>query len=156
MSKYSKAALRALVARAGISSLVDMCTIENVQNALLSNGTLLGIDLVPSSITTSPVYNTTSGGGIMGGSSTPLTYCNVTVAYTHTSKGDTVNLKYAFPSPDVFKNRFYVTSGGGFSLSSDSTSGISYGAAGGATDTGYDAFNNSYDEVILYGNGSIN
>ncbi|UQC89827.1 tannase [Colletotrichum lupini] len=156
MSKYSKAALRALAARAGTSSLADVCTVENVQNALPSNGTLLGIDLVPSSITASPVYNATSGGGMMGGSSTPLTYCNVTVAYTHTGKGDTVNLKYAFPSPDVFKNRFYVAGGGGFSLSSDSTGGISYGAAGGATDAGYDAFNNSYDEVVLYGNGSIN
>ncbi|RSL66072.1 Tannase [Fusarium duplospermum] len=49
-----------------------------------------------------------------------------------------------------------VAGGGGFSLSSDATGGLSYGAAGGATDAGYDGFDTSYDEVVLHGNGSIN
>ncbi|GJC79024.1 tannase [Colletotrichum liriopes] len=159
MSRYSKAALRALAARASTSSLTDVCTVENVQNALPSNGTLLGIDLLPSTVTASPVYNATTGGGMTGGggsSGTAYTYCNVTLHYTHTGKGDTVVVKYALPSPDDYKSRFYVAGGGGFSLSSDATGGLAYGAAGGATDAGYDAFSNSYDEVVLYGNGSIN
>lgn len=84
-------------------------------------------------------------------------YCNVTVTYTHAGKGDTVVLKYAFPEPSDFKKRFYVAGGGGFSLSSDATGGLEYGAAGGATSAGYDALNGvSYDSVNLYGNGSIN
>ncbi|TDZ32365.1 Tannase [Colletotrichum spinosum] len=165
MPHFSKAAVRALAAAASSSSLADVCTVENVQKALPSNGTLLGIDLLPLTVTAAAVYNATTGGGGGGGdgmggassgSSETYTYCNVTVHFTHTGKGDTVVLKYAFPSPSDFKKRFYVAGGGGFSLSSDATGGLTYGAASGATDAGYDAFNNSYDEVVLHGNGSIN
>ncbi|KAI1380957.1 tannase [Hypoxylon crocopeplum] len=141
-------------------SITDVCTVSNVQAALPANGTLLGIDLIPSAVTASVVYNATTGGGMggpsTGGSTTTYTYCNVTVTYTHTGKGDKVVVKYAFPQPSDFKSRFYVAGGGGFSLSSDATGGLAYGAVGGATDAGYDAFTNSYDEVVLYGNGSIN
>lgn len=56
----------------------------------------------------------------------------------------------------ILKKRFYLAGGGGFSLSSSATGGLEYGAASGATDAGYDAFDKSYDEVVLYGNGSIN
>ncbi|KAH8669446.1 Tannase/feruloyl esterase [Tricladium varicosporioides] len=136
------------------STLASVCTVSNVQAALPANGTLLGIDLIPSAVTAAALYNVTSGG--MGTSSTTTTYCNVTVTYTHTGKGDTVVLKLAFPQPSDFENRFYVAGGGGFSLSSDATGGLSYGAVGAATSAGYDAFNYSYDEVVLYGNGSIN
>ncbi|OTA85788.1 hypothetical protein M434DRAFT_82510 [Hypoxylon sp. CO27-5] len=157
---YGAAALAALAASSNAASISDVCTVSNVQAALPSNGTLLGIDLIPSTVTASIVYNATTGGGMGGGTSTSstttYTYCNVTVTYTHTGKGDKVVLKYAFPQPSDFKNRFYVAGGGGFSLSSDATGGLPYGAAGGATDAGYDAFSNSYDEVVLYGNGSIN
>ena len=134
------------------ASLSDVCTVSNVQAALPANGTLLGIDLIPSTVTASTLYNATGGMG----STTTYTYCNVTIAYTHTGKGDKVVLKYAFPSPSDFENRFYVGGGGGYSLSSDATGGLAYGAAGGATDAGYDAFNDSYEDVVLYGNGSIN
>ncbi|KAK4235769.1 hypothetical protein C8A03DRAFT_36356 [Achaetomium macrosporum] len=155
MAAWAKLNARAL-------SLSDVCTVSNVQAALPSNGTLLGLDLIPSSVTATVTNGTSSdggmgsgmGGGASSGSSTP--YCNVTVTYTHTGKGDEVKLKYAFPSPSEFKNRFYVAGGGGFSLSSDATGGLSYGAAGGATDAGYAALSNSYDKVVLYGNGSIN
>ncbi|GAP84734.2 putative tannase [Rosellinia necatrix] len=145
-----------MAATANAASLADVCTVANVQAALPTNGTLLGIDLIPSSVTASPLYNVTSGGGMMSGSSTAITYCNVTLSYTHTGKGDKVVVKYAFPDPSAFKNRFYVAGGGGYSLSSDATGGIQYGAASGATDAGYDAFSYSYDEVVLHGNGSTN
>ncbi|KAI1389637.1 tannase and feruloyl esterase [Hypoxylon trugodes] len=159
---YRAAAIAALASssEAASASLTDVCTVANVQAALPANGTLLGINLIPSTVTASAVYNATTGGGMGSGSSTgsnaTYNYCNVTVAYTHTGKGDKVVLKYAFPEPSTFKNRFYVGGGGGFSLSSDATGGLPYGATGGATDAGYDAFSNSYDEVVLYGNGSIN
>jgi tannase len=153
------AAIAALAMTATATSLVDLCTVSHVQAAMPVNGTLLGINLIPSSVTASPVYNATVGGGMgstTSSSAATYDYCNVTVAYTHTGKGDEVVVKYAFPSPSDFKSRFYVAGGGGYSLSSDATGGLSYGAAGGATDAGYDAFSNSYDEVVLYGNGSIN
>ncbi|PKX93382.1 putative tannase [Aspergillus novofumigatus IBT 16806] len=155
-------AVAALAAAANAASLADVCTVSHVQSALPSNGTLLGINLIPSAVTASAVYNSTSSGGTggtgsMGGSSSAnYPYCNVTVTYTHPGKGDNVVVKYAFPQPSDFKNRFYVAGGGGYSLSSVATGGLEYGAASGATDAGYDAFSYSYDEVVLYGNGSIN
>ncbi|KAL2808444.1 Tannase/feruloyl esterase [Aspergillus granulosus] len=159
--RQSRNALLALATTASATSLANVCTTSHVKSVLPANGTLLGIDLIPSAVTAS-VYNassasTSSTGGMgMGGGSTSYDYCNVTVTYTHTGKGDKVVVKYAFPDPSDFKNRFYVAGGGGFSLSSDATGGLQYGAVGGATDAGYDAFNYSYDEVVLYGNGTIN
>ncbi|KAJ9415787.1 tannase and feruloyl esterase-domain-containing protein [Fusarium oxysporum] len=141
------------------SSLSELCTLSNLKAALPSNGTLLGIDMIPSTITVSTaVYNASAGmgGGPMRRDTDTYNYCNVTVAYTHGTKGDTVNLKYAFPNPENFKNRFYVAGGGGYSLNTDTTGGLKYGAAAGATDGGYDAFNYSLDEKFLLGNGSIN
>lgn len=139
-------------------SLSTLCTVSNVQAALPVNGALLGLDLFPDTVTAAPVYNASIGGGMMGASTGGATYnyCNVTVNYSHTGKNDSVALKYAFPEPSSFKNRFYLSGGGGFSLSSDATGGLTNGAASGATAAGYDAFNYSYDEKVLYGNGSIN
>jgi tannase len=134
------------------TSLASVCTVSNVQTALPANGTLLGIDLIPLSVTASTVSNATTGFG----STTAYSYCNVTVTYTHPGKDDQVVVWYSFPSPDSFENRFYVAGGGGYSLSSSVTGGLAYGAVSGATDAGYDAFTTSYDDVVLYGNGSIN
>ncbi|KAI1360569.1 Tannase/feruloyl esterase [Xylaria arbuscula] len=153
--RRSISAAAAMAATAKAASLADICTVANVQAALPANGTLLGIDLIPSSVTASPVYNATSDGGMTGGSSTSITYCNVTLSYTHTGKDDKVVVKYAFPEPSAFKDRFYVAGGGGYTLNSDATGGISYGAASGATDAGYDAFSNSFDAIALVGEGSI-
>ncbi|RBR13482.1 uncharacterized protein FIESC28_08182 [Fusarium coffeatum] len=72
------------------------------------------------------------------------------------SLSELFNLKYAFPDPEDFKSRFYVAGGGGYSLNTDTTGGLKYGAAAGATDGGYDAFNYSFDEQFLLGNGSVN
>lgn len=152
MRHSSRAAVAGLAAAANAASLSDVCTVSNVQAALPANGTLLGIDLIPSAVTAAAVYNATAG---MSSTET-YTYCNVTITYTHTGKGDEVVVKYAFPQPSDFNNRFYVAGGGGFSLSSDATGGLEYGAASGATSAGYDAFDYSYDDVVLYGNGSIN
>lgn len=150
----------AFAAAASAKSLTDVCTVANVKSALPANGTLLGINLIPSMSTAGVVYNATAGGGMMSSTTTSgetYNYCNVTVTYTHPGKGDTVVLKYALPDPSDFKKRFYVAGGGGFSLSSTATGGLEYGAAGGATSAGYDALNGvSYDSVNLYGNGSIN
>lgn len=162
MGRFSRAAVAASLtsavqAASNATSLADACTVSNIQAALPSNGTLLGIDLIPSAVTASAVYNASIGGG-MGSTtgSATYSYCNATVTYTHTGKGDEVILKIAFPAPSDFEGRFYVAGGGGFSLSSDATGVLAYGAVGAATSAGYDAFDQSYDEVVLYGNGSIN
>jgi tannase len=127
------------------SSLATVCTAAHVQAALPANGTLLGIDLLPSSV----LANTANG--------TYGEYCNVTVSYLHTGTTDQVVLNYGFPSPDAFKNRFYVAGGFGYTLSTDITGGLEYGAVSGATDAGYGALSGTtVDEVNLAGNGTIN
>jgi tannase len=160
MQHSSSATAAAMAMTANATSLTELCTVSNVQAALPSNGTLLGLDLLSDTATASAVYNATLGGGGMGASASTgiatYSYCNVTVSYAHTGKGDVIPLKFAFPDPSSFASRFYLAGGGGFSLSSDATGGLPYGAASGATSAGYNAFDQSYDEVVLYGNGTIN
>ncbi|KAG7862688.1 hypothetical protein KL939_000007 [Ogataea angusta] len=141
------------------TSLTEMCDSSYIQSLIPSNGTLLGIDLIPSSVQATIVDPSAQGSSSSGASSTSTytsKYCSVTLEYTHTGKGDNVTVKYAFPSPDEFSNRFYLAGGGGYTLNSDATGGLTYGAVSGATSAGYDAFDYSMDEVFLYGNGSIN
>ncbi|KAH8653750.1 Tannase/feruloyl esterase [Xylariales sp. PMI_506] len=155
--RLSFGSIVALASSATAASLSDLCTVSNVQAALPSNGTCLGIQLLPASVAAA-VTNSSGSSGV--GSSTTTTaiytYCNITVSYTHTGKGDTVVLTYAFPSPDSYMHRFYVFGGEAWSLATDATAGLEYGAVGGVTDGGYDNANTAYDEVFLYGNGSIN
>lgn len=150
----------AFAATVSATSLAEVCTVDNVKSALPSNGTILGVNAIPSLSTANTVYNATTGGG-MGSTSSSTSetynYCNVTVTYTHPGKSDTVVVKYALPEPSDYKTRFYVAGGGGYSLSTDATGGLEYGAAGGATSAGYGALDNvGYDTVALLGNGSVN
>lgn len=143
-----------------MSSLADICTVSAIQAALPVNGSVAGVDLIASSVTANAVYNATASTGGMRkrDDSSTQTYCNVTVSYSHTGQDDTVVLWYTFPAPSVFENRFYIGGGGGYSLStSDPTGGLEYGAVSGSTDVGYGGFDSvSLDEVVLYGNGSLN
>lgn len=142
-----------------MSSLTSLCTVSNVQAALPVNGTILGVDLLPSTVTANIANassSTSSGMGFKKRDTASL-YCNVTVGYTHTGHGDSVLLWYTFPEPSVFQNRFYIGGGGGYTLSvSDPTGGLDYGAVSGSTDVGYGGFSSTLDEVVLYGNGSLN
>jgi tannase len=138
------------------TTLTEICTVPNVQAALPANGTLLGIEPIPSTVTASPFYSVTAGNAQGSTTSGTYTCCNVTVAYSHTGKNDSILVKFAFPNPSTFKNRYYVAGGGGYALSSDAIGGLAYGASGAATSAGYDAFDYSYDEKALYGNGSVN
>ncbi|RDW82421.1 carboxylic ester hydrolase-24 [Coleophoma cylindrospora] len=145
-------AVAALAAAANAATLAEVCTVANVQAALPANGTLNGINLIPSSVTANAVNDANSTT-----SSTAYNYCNVTASYVHPGKSQEVVVWYTFPSPDTFKNRFYVAGGGGYSLNSDPTGGLAYGAVAGVTDAGYDAINGvALDTVALAGNGSIN
>ncbi|TGO91567.1 hypothetical protein BPOR_0024g00230 [Botrytis porri] len=142
MRQSSRAAIATLAVTVTAASESDARTVSNVQAAIPANGTLLGIDLIPSAVIAGAVYNASASMG----STTTYTSCNVTVTYTHTGKDDKVVIKYAFPSPSDFETRFYVAGGGGYSLSSDATRGLTYGTASGATDTGYHTFDYSYNK----------
>ncbi len=62
MREAIRIAITAYIATASAVSLADVCTVENVQAALPSNGTLLGINLLPSSVTVNKVTNATARG----------------------------------------------------------------------------------------------
>ncbi|MBH1945615.1 hypothetical protein I5L01_15465, partial [Erythrobacter sp. YJ-T3-07] len=84
----------AAAAAATAATIEDLCTVSNVQAALPSNGTLLGINLIPSSVATNIVYNATAEE-----TEKKYDYCNVTLNYQHTGKSDIVKLNYLFPAP---------------------------------------------------------
>jgi Tannase and feruloyl esterase. len=145
MRLQTGASVAALATVANATLLSDLCTVSNVKSSLPADGVLSGIRLIPSASTASVVNSTT------------YSYCNVTLTYRHPGKTADVIVKYGLPSPSDFKKRFYVAGGGGYSLSTDATGGLEYGAVGAATSAGYDALNGvALDEVFLAGNGSIN
>ncbi|KAF2002418.1 tannase-domain-containing protein [Amniculicola lignicola CBS 123094] len=158
MRHSSRSVVATLAVTANGASLSDVCTLANVKAALPTDGSINGINLLPDTLTVNSVVNATAGGAPSGtmGATAALTYCNITVSYTHTDKNDSIPIIFALPQPSDYQNRFYLAGGGGYSLSSSATGGLAYGAASGATSAGYDAFNYSLDEKALDGNGSIN
>ena len=159
MRLQAGASVAALVGAANAKSLTDLCTVSYIKSALPSNGTLSGINLIPSASTANVVYNASASAqvGATTNSDETYNYCNVTLTYVHPGKSANVVVKYGFPSPSDFKKRFYVAGGGGYSLNTDATGGLEYGAVGAATSAGYDALNGiALDDVFLAGNGSIN
>lgn len=156
-STATTVAMATAAASVQAASLSDICTVANIQAALPANESILGIEMISSSVTAAVTNSSASSGpGATTTSTATYTYCNVTMAYTHTGKGDRVVLTYAFPSPASYTNRFYVPGGEAWSLATDATAGLEYGAVGAISDGGYDNANTAYDEVFLYGNGSIN
>ncbi|SNX87728.1 related to tannase precursor [Melanopsichium pennsylvanicum] len=145
------------------TTLDTLCTVANIRASLPTNGTLLGIHLLPDSVTAQQANASSAKGGAAPGatstssSASTVSYCNVTLDYVHAgAESNVIRLVVALPSPSEYKNRFYVGGGGGYSLSSDATGGLTYGAASAVTDAGYDAFSNSLDEVVLRANGTLN
>lgn len=140
-----------------MTSLSDVCTVANVQAALPANGTIPGVQLIPSSVTANVANSSSTSVGALRKRDTSSTYCNVTVSYSHAGKDDNVVLWYTFPAPSDYQNRLYLAGGGGYSLSTSSpTGGLDYGAVSGSTDVGYGGFDSvSLDEVVLAGNGSL-
>lgn len=94
------------------------CSVSHVQNSLPLNGTLLGIEMIPSSVE----FNVANHSG--------QSYCNISVSYTHTGKNDSVLLNYALPDLHYFENRFYVASGAACNLSSVPTGVLLMGLPG--------------------------
>ena len=155
MRLQNGASVAALAVSANAKSLTDLCTVSHVKSSLPSDGTLSGINLIPSASTANIVYNASIG--MTSSSTSTYNYCNVTITYRHPGKTADVIVNLGLPSPSDFKKRFYVAGGGGYALNTDSTGGLEYGAVSAATSAGYDALSGTtLDEVNLAGNGSIN
>lgn len=140
------------------ASLADACTISHVQASLPANGTFLGINLDPTSVTANPVYNASNTAQDFFPAAT-YDYCNVTISYSHNASGDLVHLQYWFPAPDSFKSRYLSTGGGGYAINSGYNGlpgGVMYGAVAGSTDGGFGSFSTQLDAVVLKANGTLN
>lgn len=148
----------AVDAAAYAATLNDVCTSSYVQASLPAADFYNGITIDSSSVSASPVYNTSVSGQDFFPDAT-FNYCNVSFAYTHNGRDDQVLLWYWLPAPENFQNRFLSTGGGGFAITSGSGSlpgGIIYGAAAGTTDGGFGSFSTNSDAVFLIQNGTVN
>lgn len=142
------------------SSLADVCTVSHVKASLPSTDFGEGIHFDHSSITAAPVYNVSidyDQEWFPGTAS--LSYCNVTLAYGHEAKNDTVHLMIYLPEPSSYSHRWLSTGGGGFAINSGNNSlpgGLIYGAAAGSTDGGFGGFDVQLDDVFPLVNGTAN
>ncbi|KUJ06809.1 feruloyl esterase-like protein B precursor [Mollisia scopiformis] len=143
--------------------LYDVCTTSYVSASLSHDVIYLGttpVTIDPSSIQVNPVLNNSVSGSANFPDAT-FDYCNVTFAYTHTGRNDSVLVAYWLPSPASFKNRYLATGGGGYAINSgigntgSLPGGVIYGAVAGATDGGFGSFSNNWDSVYIIQNGTV-
>lgn len=146
------------VAVVDAAALGDVCTSSYVQASLPADDFYVGITIDASSVSATPVTNTSVTGQTFFPDAT-FDYCNISFAYAHNGRDDQVLLWYWLPAPESFQNRFLSTGGGGFAITSGSGSlpgGIIYGAAAGTTDGGFGSFSTNSDAVFLIQNGTVN
>ncbi|KAF2239338.1 tannase [Viridothelium virens] len=145
-------------AAASALSLSNVCTDSNVQSSLAPI-TINGITIDSNSVVATPVYNYTVSDSDNYPGASGLSFCNVTLSYSHNGISDNVLLWYWLPAQSQFENRFLATGGGGYNINSGSSGlagGIIYGAVTGLTDGGFGGFDVSLEEVILKANGTLN
>ncbi|KFA50637.1 hypothetical protein S40293_04859 [Stachybotrys chartarum IBT 40293] len=119
----------------------------------------------PMSITAVPIYNYTATslpiGGILGSTYT-ISFCNVSVTYTHPGSGDAVNVQVWLPSPSSWNGRLQAVGGGGYSASFGSlymTQAVGTGYVALDTDAGHirgTEHAQSPDTWALIGPGNVN
>lgn len=98
---FTAAASAALSSNATLDSV---CTVSYAQAALPSDDFYNGITIDPSSVVATAVR----GAQVKGQNFYPdavFDYCNVTFAYSHTGRNDTVHVTYWLPTPANFQNR---------------------------------------------------
>ncbi|KAJ5098810.1 tannase [Penicillium argentinense] len=141
------------------ASLEELCTTFHTRNTLLKTQ-FQGLTLDQPSVTSQPVYNSSTTGQIFWPDYSGFDFCNVTFSYSHNGlKQDKVLLEIWLPAPKRFQNRWLSTGGGGYAINSEEESlpgGVIYGAASGQTDGGFGSFGTTVDEVILLANGTLN
>ncbi|KAH6629574.1 Tannase/feruloyl esterase [Boeremia exigua] len=88
--------------------------------------------------------------------STSISFCNVTLTYTHPGQND--NIKVWLGLPLAWNERFYGAGGGGWNTGfpSEMVYSLSKGYATVATDGGHDAFRQPADEWGLLSPGNVN
>ncbi|KAL3462134.1 tannase [Aspergillus heterothallicus] len=137
--------------------LTEACTASHVLSSIPDSAAIGSLVVDPSSITANTVFNVSFPDTTFYPAAT-ISFCNVTLAYSHLGKNDQVRLQLWLPQPSEFQNRWLSTGGGGFALNSgeeDLPGGVQYGAVSGITDGGFGGFSVSADQVFLLANGTI-
>lgn len=130
-------------ARASTGSLASVCTADYAASIIPTD--LFGMTIDATSVTAAPVYNASASGSVMFPDAT-FDYCNITMAYSHNGRNDSVLLNFWTPTPEKFQNRWLSTGGGGLAINSGATTsgslpgGVQYGAVSGITDGGFGGF----------------
>jgi hypothetical protein len=148
----------ALTGVAAASSLGSLCT-DSYAKSILPSGTFgPDINVDTSSVTTSVAYNYSLASSDFYPAAT-FDYCNITFAYSHTGRDDTVHVSYWLPAPEKFANRYLATGGGGYAINSGSSTvagGVAQGAVSGITDGRFGNFDTQLDAVFQSANGTAN
>lgn len=158
LSYFAALALASSAALVHAATLNDVCTTAYAQASLPSDDFYEGIKINHASVIVSAVTNTSVSGQNFYPDAV-FDYCNVTFAYSHVGRNDSVLVTYWLPTPDKFQNRYLSTGGGGYAINSGDSSlpgGIIYGAAAGITDGGFGGFQTQFDSVYLIQNGMPN
>ncbi|KAK5680201.1 hypothetical protein LTS10_007128 [Elasticomyces elasticus] len=167
-------AFPALIAATGASAaaLSTVCTSSYVTDSLPS---IVGIDF--GSVSAAPVYNYSVASGNSYPSVSGRNFCNISVAYSHTLRNDSVrarfqsetkpslanatlkvNVYYYLPAPSQWSSRFLATGGGGYSINSGLSGlegGLVYNAAVGLTDGGFGSLTTVLTDVLIPANGTM-
>lgn len=158
---FTTALLTGLAWRASAATLDDVCTTDYVAAHLPADGFYddYALTMDASSVTANPVTNFSVDAtySVFFPSAT-FDYCNVTFAYSHDGRNDSVVLTLWLPTPDNFQNRFLSTGGGGYAINSQLRSlpgGVMYGAAAGQTDGGFGAYATDAISTFLVENGTV-
>lgn len=102
-------------------SLSDVCTTTYARENLPAADFLPGITIDSSSVTTAIITNSTASNDWY--ITEAISYCNVTIAYSHNGiADDLVHVSFWVPEPDKFQNRYVTTGGSGLSINAVSLS----------------------------------
>ncbi|KAF8199829.1 Tannase/feruloyl esterase [Mycena galopus ATCC 62051] len=140
-------------------ALTSLCTATNVAKLFSLFTALPAVDYHIADISAVVVTNFTnapSASGPMWPTKTDLSFCNVTLSYSHINLQDSILNEFWLPDFSIYQNRFLATGGGGWSVSGTNTlpAGLSYGAVSGATDGGFGGFGSSLTPAILQAGGN--
>ncbi|GFN20962.1 hypothetical protein AtubIFM55763_006077 [Aspergillus tubingensis] len=139
------------------TTLDDVCTPAYIRSKLPADTVYPGITISHTNLSANPVYNlSTSGSAVYP--ATTIDYCNITLAYSHNGRDDTVQVRFWMPSPDKFANRYLSTGGADYYVNQGTQQlpgGVMYGAVSGSTDGGFGGFDVGVDEILLLANGTL-
>ncbi|GLA42204.1 hypothetical protein AnigIFM63309_010532 [Aspergillus niger] len=139
------------------TTLDDVCTPAYVRSKLPVDNVYPGITISHTNLSANPVYNVSTSGSAVYPATT-IDYCNVTLAYSHNGRDDTVQMRFWLPSPDKFANRYLSTGGADYYVNQGTQQlpgGVMYGAVSGSTDGGFGGFDVGVDEILLLANGTL-